>query len=322
MLHLQYLLLDRTKDQVDHLTLPVSFHRDRSSLYHSIQEVGVITPILVRKYHEKWQIISGQGRWECGGSQVPGLEIQCSDEEALLIHVHENLARGFNPVEISRILSRLHHEFAWTLPKISAWAHQTLGLATGIKLVQDHLAILQLPEPALVWAAQENIPLRNALILLDFQSNEAIALVELCQKARWSLNKQREILALFWEIRQRDHTTIQEILQISEIQAMIQSASTSWAEELRKKIQQLKNPDSVLAYEQFTGLANRVNWPCAGSISPSPNFEQDSIQVQFSVQNPAQFAQAVDRLQKLYQEKTVDQLFDIAKGKPLDENIH
>lgn len=297
-----FFYLDKNCSQVDDTSIPISFQRDRTTLQNSIDMYGIFTPILVRKnplLSGGWQIISGQGRWQCSKiASIPSLEILCNDEEALLLFVQDNLLRGFNIIEISCIIQRLQNQLSWPLQKISQFATQYLGLSSGTKILQDHLALLTLPIEVQNILARDNTPLKTALLLTHFAHNEAIMLIHLSQIMRWNANKQREVFTLLWEICRRDQTNILEILQRPDIETFTQAENPSrFAEELRSHIQDIKNPCSSATQQEFQDLLHSITWPTFVQIQPSPNFEQSKVHFEFDVTNLAQYQEIISKLE-------------------------
>ncbi|HEY7534415.1 MAG TPA: ParB/RepB/Spo0J family partition protein, partial [Thermodesulfobacteriota bacterium] len=73
-------------------------------LASSIQEKGIIQPIVVRKSENTYEIIAGERRWRAaqrvGLTRVPVIIKDVSDREALELALVENLQReDLNPIE-------------------------------------------------------------------------------------------------------------------------------------------------------------------------------------------------------------------------------
>ena len=73
-------------------------------LSNSIKERGIIQPIVVRKNHDKFEIIAGERRWQAaqnaGLHEVPIVEIQADDLKSLEFAIVENVQRDdLNPIE-------------------------------------------------------------------------------------------------------------------------------------------------------------------------------------------------------------------------------
>ena len=81
------------------------FDREKlSQLAASIQSHGILEPLLVRPFNNKYQLVAGERRYRAaqlvGLDTVPVVIRELSDEQALLLSLVENLAReDLNPVE-------------------------------------------------------------------------------------------------------------------------------------------------------------------------------------------------------------------------------
>jgi ParB family transcriptional regulator, chromosome partitioning protein len=87
-------------------------------LRESIQQLGILEPLLVRATDEKsdkYELIAGERRWRCAKElqlkSVPIVIVELSDEEAYLAALHENSQReDLNPIdETEYILKLLGH---------------------------------------------------------------------------------------------------------------------------------------------------------------------------------------------------------------------
>ena len=132
---------------------PRSTMGDLADLVVSIREKGVLEPILVRPRPGDpdggpsgalFRIISGERRYraaqEAGLYEVPAIEMEVSDEEALEIALIENLQRKdltpFEEAEGYRLLAESH-----------GYTHEEIGEAVGKSrtVVTESLSLLQMP---------------------------------------------------------------------------------------------------------------------------------------------------------------------------------
>lgn len=127
---------------------------DLESLSLSIQEKGVLQPILVRRLLNqdgKYEIVAGERRWRAakkvGLSQIPVIIKDFTDREALEVGLLENIQRqDLNPIEEAEGYRRLAEEFNHTqeslsqaLGKSRSHIANTLRLLTLPKKVRDYL---------------------------------------------------------------------------------------------------------------------------------------------------------------------------------------
>jgi ParB family chromosome partitioning protein len=127
---------------------------DLESLSLSIQEKGVLQPILVRRLLNqdgKYEIVAGERRWratkKAGLSEIPVIIKDFTDREALEVGLLENIQRqDLNPIEEAEGYRRLAEEFNHTqeslsqaLGKSRSHIANTLRLLTLPKKVRDYL---------------------------------------------------------------------------------------------------------------------------------------------------------------------------------------
>ena len=125
---------------------------DLNELAASIQERGVLQPVLVRSFSDKqYELIAGERRWRAakiaGLHEIPVIVRNFSDGEALEIGLLENIQRqDLNPIEEAEGYHRLAEEFDHTqeslsriLGKSRSHIANTLRLLTLPKTVQEHL---------------------------------------------------------------------------------------------------------------------------------------------------------------------------------------
>lgn len=127
---------------------------DLESLCLSIQEKGVLQPILVRRLlsqNGKYEIVAGERRWraaqKAGLSEIPVILKDFTDREALEVGLLENIQRqDLNPIEEAEGYRRLAEEFnhtqeslSRTLGKSRSHIANTLRLLTLPKKIRDYL---------------------------------------------------------------------------------------------------------------------------------------------------------------------------------------
>lgn len=102
--------------------------KSMEELKQSIQQLGIVTPLLLRPLKDRWQLISGSRRLkaaqELGLKEVPAIVKKLSDHEVMEITITENLQReDLNPIEEALGFKRLLEEFNYT--------HEKLGKRLG-----------------------------------------------------------------------------------------------------------------------------------------------------------------------------------------------
>ncbi|MCA1958187.1 MAG: ParB/RepB/Spo0J family partition protein [Nitrospira sp.] len=143
-----------------------------AELAASIHETGMLQPIMVRRKGDGiFELISGERRWraskEAGLKTVRAIVRNCSDEEAILIALIENLQRSdLNPMEIARAYSRMMTEFGLTHEMIAKKVGcDRSSVANAVRLINLHPEVQKLVENQAISAG-------HAKVILGIESPE------------------------------------------------------------------------------------------------------------------------------------------------------
>ncbi len=110
-------------------------------LKKSIQEKGVLQPILVRPVGDAYQIIAGERRYRAakalGLATIPALIKKAQDSETLQMALIENIQRqDLNPIEEARAYDSLIKEFHWTQEAVAkAVGKERSSVANSVRLL-------------------------------------------------------------------------------------------------------------------------------------------------------------------------------------------
>ncbi len=116
-----------------------------NSLASSIEDTGIIQPILVRRNKDVYEIVAGERRWRAAQiakiHEVPVLIKELTDEEVVKISIIENIQRvDLNPIEEANSYKQLIQDFGYTQDKVSA------SLGRSRSYIANSLRLLSLPE--------------------------------------------------------------------------------------------------------------------------------------------------------------------------------
>ncbi|MGC4097719.1 MAG: ParB/RepB/Spo0J family partition protein [Nitrospira sp.] len=124
-----------------------------AELAASIKESGVLQPIMVRRKGDgSYELISGERRWraskEAGLDTIPVVVRNCSDQEALLLALVENIQReDLNPMETARAYSRMMNEFGLTQDAVAVKVgRDRSSVANFVRLIHLHPEVQELVE--------------------------------------------------------------------------------------------------------------------------------------------------------------------------------
>ncbi len=141
-------------------------------LTKSIQERGVIQPIIVRKSNtenSKYEIIAGERRWlaarKAGLHNIPVVVTEADDLKSLEFAIVENVQRhDLNPLEEAQGYKRLIDEFSYDQEKVSKFIGKSRSYIT------NSLRLLNLPAEVLKLIEQKKISTGHAKILVGLDN--------------------------------------------------------------------------------------------------------------------------------------------------------
>ena len=132
----------------------------------SIREHGVIQPILVRKFGEKYEIIAGERRYKAstmaGLTKIPAIVKNLDDKESSKVALIENLQRrDLTPIEEARTYQKILDLDEMTQEELA----KTMGKSQSA--VSNKLRLLSLPDEIQEALLKEEISERHARSLLN-----------------------------------------------------------------------------------------------------------------------------------------------------------
>jgi len=145
-----------------------------SALADSIQEHGILQPILVRPLSTGgYQIVAGERRWRAarmlGLDEVPVNIKELSDMETMQIAIIENLQReNLNPVEEAAGYNELIENYGMTQDKVAKMVGRSRSA------VANAIRLLALPERVLRMLEKGNLSAGHGRALLGFEDDEEL----------------------------------------------------------------------------------------------------------------------------------------------------
>lgn len=166
-----------------------------ASLAESIQQHGMLQPILVRPFGVSYQIVAGERRWRAarmlGLEEVPVVIKEFSDQETMQIALIENLLReNLTPLEEAMGFRDLMEQYGMTQDAVA----KTVGRSRSA--VANSLRLLQLPERIQGMLEEGRLTAGHARALLSI-SDEALQMetAEKCAAGKMTVRAVEKIAA-------------------------------------------------------------------------------------------------------------------------------
>ena len=140
-------------------------------LAESIKKNGLLSPILVRRFEGKYQIIAGERRWHAckkiGLKKVPIRIKDVDDDETIILALIENIQRSnLNPIEEAYGYRRMMERGKMTQAEVAQ------AVSKGRTTITNALRLLELPEDAQQLLFEEQITAGHARAILSIPTEE------------------------------------------------------------------------------------------------------------------------------------------------------
>ena len=293
----------------------ISYYFDLEKMVTSIQEMGLLNPLLVTSREGHFILVSGWKRimacLRLSLSLVPVLVVERENElETFLRAFYENLAvREFSLIEKAEIIARLKR-FGEDEDKIVRRYLPLLNIPPTLPYLDSYLAFSQFEPELKEFIHEKNLPFSLARLFIEFSSLERKRLLPLV--SHFSQSKMIEFLEYLKEISRRDELPVRKILASKEIKNIIGSrrlSSLQKADMIRLVLRKKRYPH-LSSWEEFFGsLRKKMRWPKEIAINPSPFFEEKRLSVTFNFKNKQEFEACLFRLEELSSRRGFSEFF-------------
>lgn len=273
-------------------TFSVNYFPDLQKLRSSIQETGLIQPVLLRKKPGGYQIICGFRRISVtkalGRLEVESrvFEEKEMDEFRLFsLSLHENLTtRGFNAVEKAVALDKLIHRFQIHRAVVINTFLPFFSLEPNEKILSTFLSLVQMEDEIKTYVLKEEVSRGNIRRLSALTPDDRMALLSLISPLKLGENRLRELLTLLEETSRRSHATVREIAAQPELQAVLSQKEltpSQKTERIKKVLTDLRYPKLSQLEKAFEKKRKDLDLPSNISLHHPPFFEGKGLKIEF-----------------------------------------
>jgi ParB family chromosome partitioning protein len=145
--------------------------QELTELVDSIRANGIVQPIVVRKYEDRYQLIAGERRWRAskaaGLKKIPALVRQVTEEQMLELALVENIHRSdLNPIERAKAYKDYVERFGLT----QAEAAEKLGENRSV--IANYIRLLDLPHEVKDMLVNKALSMGHARAILGLPGDE------------------------------------------------------------------------------------------------------------------------------------------------------
>jgi ParB/RepB/Spo0J family partition protein len=300
-------------------TFSVNYLPDLQKLRSSIEEVGLIQPVLLRKKSGGHQIICGFRRIsvmkELGKSEIESrvFEEKETDEFKLFsLSLSENLTtRGFNTVEKAIALEKLIRRFQVDPAAVTKTFLPLLSLEPNEKILNTYLSLAQMEGEIKTYVLKEEVSRSNIRRLSALTPDDRMVILSLISRLKLGENRLREALTLLEEIARRNQCKEKDIVQRSEIQAILSQKEltpSQMTERIKKVLTDLRYPKLNQLEKAFEKNRKDLNLPSNISLHHPPFFEGKGLKIEFQFETTDEYQAILKSLSSLSDKKEFEEI--------------
>jgi ParB-like chromosome segregation protein Spo0J len=300
-------------------TFSVNYLPDLQKLRSSIEEIGLIQPVFLRKKSGGYQIVCGFRRIsvlkELGKSEIESKvfeEKEMDEFQFFSLSLHENLTtRGFNTVEKAIALDKLIHRFQMDPDIVLKTFLPLFLLEPHEKILNTFLSLAQMEEETKAYVLREEVSRSNIRKFATLDPDDRIAILSLISPLKLGENRLKEILTLLEEISRRNQNRVREIVQRPEIQAVLSQKEltpSQKTERVKKILVDLRYPKMHQLEEEFEKKEKGLNLPSSVTLHHQPFFEGRGLRVQFQFETMEEYKAVLSTLSQLVDKEEFKEL--------------
>jgi ParB family chromosome partitioning protein len=297
----------------------VNYLPDLHKLRSSIQDAGLIQPVLLREKSGGYQIICGFRRLsvmkELGKSEVESrvfTEKEMDEFQLLSLSLHENLTtRGFNAVEKAIALDKLIHHFQIRPAVVVQTFLPFFSLEPNEKILGTYLSLARMEDEIKTYVLKEDVSRANIRRLSALTPDDRMALLSLLSRLKLGENRLRELLTLLEETSRRNHAAAKEIVGQPEIQAILSQnklTPSQKTERVKRVLTGLRYPKLNQMEKAFEKKRKGLNLPSGISLHHAAFFEGKELRIEFQFETIEEYRSIISCLSQLADKEEFQEL--------------
>jgi ParB family chromosome partitioning protein len=294
---------------------------DLQRLRSSIEEVGLIQPVLLRERSGRYQIVSGFRRIsvmkELGKSEIESRAVgekEMDEFQLFSLSLQENLTtRGFNAVEKAIGLEKLIHRFQIHPEKVIKTFLPIFSLEPDEKILNTYLSLARMEDEIKRYVLKEEVSRTNIRRLGSLSPDDRMAILSLISRLKLGENRLREIFTLLEETSRKNQCGVREIVERLEIQAILSQKEltpSQRTERIKKVLMNLRYPRMHQLEAAFDKKGKDLNLPSHILLHHQPFFEGKGLRVEFQFETMEEYQKILSSLSELMDKKEFREMLE------------
>lgn len=289
---------------IDDRRFCISYPLEDEVLTESIREVGIVQPVLLLDA-SPLVVITGFKRLasakRLGLTEVPAAVRRIGAAEALLLSIHDNLARGLNAVEKACALKKMVHA---GFPRQRIFETMTLlALKPHEKVLNNCVAIADAGEPLTGFIVRHGVSMKNIEYLLRFDAEERNKIISLVSPLHLTESLLREILEMFALVKVKKGA-----ISFRGLRAACDGR------DLKARLKKRNYPILSSMEKDLLAVRQRCALPPNIDIKVDPFFEKEYIDILLKIKSEDDVRASIEKLKAILEDGHIRSILELTQG--------
>ena len=286
----------------------------------SIKRIGLLNPVLLFEYDNKYKIISGFKRvLACKSLCFDAISAfvfesdSISELNAFMIAVYDNISiRKLNIIEKSIILNKLKNYHSLKHNEIIKDFMPIIGLEQSEKLLECYLSLSEIGDDLKEHIVNREVPIKTSSLIASVLKDKLQLISEIIIKFNLGTNKIKELVNLIDEITERDNIDIKKLRSDLNLDRVIKNERMTLSQKWEKIVSLLREkrfPMWSKIEKKLLRNISSLSLPKNVNLSYPPYLEGDKLRIEIEFSTS-------DELKIIGQK-----LIDISKKEKLSEIV-
>jgi hypothetical protein len=254
---------------------------------------------------------------ELGTSEIESKVFEEGERNAFQLFslsLHENLlTRGFNAVEKAIALGKLIHRFQIDPDAVIKTFLPFFSLEPNEKILSTYLSLAQMEDEIKTYVLKEEVSRSNIRKLSNLTPDNRMVVLSLISPLKLGENRLRETLTLLEEVSRRNRCEGKDIVQRSEIQAILSQKEltpSQKTERIKKVLTDLRYPKLNQLEKTFEKKRKDLNLLSNVSLHHPPFFEGKRLKIEFQFETMEEYRSIVKSLSGLAEKRELEEIIE------------
>jgi ParB/RepB/Spo0J family partition protein len=293
---------------------------DHTDILHSIEELGIINPPLLRRREDKHQIICGWKRIkvckQLGYDEIPSAVYELdelSDEDCLKFVFYENQQR-LNDVHKAELVFKFKFLCDLNDDELIQKVLPLVGIRATRRNLERCMSLAGLDIEIKEAYYKEKISTDQALSLSEVEPDQRVEILgRILQRFKYNSNETREMVRDLLAVASRDKMSVGRM--IDRISSEIGRSGDK--NQFRHALRRLRYPFLSKVEENYKTCLSGFNLPKDIGIYHSPFFEGNDLEIRLKFRTSDRLSELLSCLSSIVDDRGIEKLLNIVKeGKP------